>query len=84
MKIIYTIHALKKFRDLASFGVIVHKAKISSTIRKSKYKSKDNGNTISVSEFDEGHNIRVVHKTENHGIIIITFYVCRKGRYGEY
>lgn len=84
MKIVYTVHALKKFRDLAEFGIEVRKYKISTTIRDPKYRSKDNGNTISVSEFDKEHNIRVVYKTENHGIIIITFYIYRKGRYGEY
>lgn len=84
MKIIYTIHALKKFADLADYGIKVRKYKISSTIRIPKYKSRDNGNTISVSEFDKEHNIRVVHKSEDHDIIIITFYVCRKERYGEY
>ena len=84
MKIIYTMHALKKFADLASYGIKVRKAKIPSTIRKPKYKSRDNDNTISVSEFDRQHNIRVVHKSENHDIIIITFYIYRKGRYGEY
>lgn len=84
MKIIYTIHALKKFSDLEGFGIKVRKDKISSTIRKPEYKSKDNSNTVSVSEFDDEHNIRVVHKTENHDIIIIAFYIYRKGRYGEY
>ena len=84
MKIIYTIHAQKKFRDLEGYGIKVRRDKISITIRKPKYKTKDNGNTISISEFDKGHNIRVVHKSENHAIIIITFYIYRKGRYGEY
>lgn len=54
------------------------------TIQKPKYVSRDNGNSIAASGFDEEHNLRVVHKTENRDIIIITFYIYRKGRYGEY
>lgn len=84
MKISYTNHALKKFSDLRIFGIIVTKTQISNAITAPKYKSKDNGNDISSSSFNEKHNLRVVHKEEKGVIIVITFYICRKGRYGEH
>ena len=49
-----------------------------------KYNLADNGNKISAAEFNEKHNMRVVYKEEKGDIIIITFYVYKKGRYGEY
>lgn len=84
MRVVYTKHATVKFRDLTNLGITVRKSQIANTIQKPKYVSRDNGNTISASEFDEEHNLRVVHKTENRDIIIITFYIYRKGRYAEY
>lgn len=83
MKIIYTKHALKKFSDLRLFGVFITKARILNTIRKPKYKSSDNGNKIISASLDKSHNIRVVYYQENDDIIVVTFYIYRKGRYGE-
>ena len=84
MKVVYTKHAIKKFSDLLMFGIKVTKSQITKTVGKPKYQSKDNGNEITVSDFDDKHNLRVVHKIEKGVIIIITFYVYRKGRYAEY
>lgn len=84
MKIVYTNHAKKKFSDLLMFGIKVTKSQISNAVDKSKYESKDNGNKIVVCDFDDKHNLRVVYKVEKGAIIIITFYVYRKGRYAEY
>jgi len=84
VKISYTNHALKKFSDFRDFGIIVTKTQISIVIKTPNYKSQDNGNKISSLTFDEKHNLRVVHKELKSDIIVITFYICRKGRYGEY
>ena len=83
MKIAFTKHALKKFGDLRIFGVNITKSKISDVINSAQYRSKDNGNTIAAHSFDAKHNLRVVYKQENSDIIVITFYIYRKGRYGE-
>lgn len=84
MKIIYTKHAIKKFSDLLIFGIKVTKSQISNAINNPKYDSKDNGNKIAGCDFDNKHNLRVIYKIEKHAIIVITFYIYRKGRYGEY
>jgi len=84
VKIILTKHALKKFSDLKIFGIIVSKSQVKNAIINPKYNLPDNGNQISSSTFDEKHNLRVVHKELKGDIIVITFYICRRGRYGEY
>jgi hypothetical protein len=83
MKIIYTKHALKKFSDLRLFGIFITKARIQKTITKPKYRSSDNSNLIVSASLNECHNIRVVYNRQKSDIIVITFYICRKGRYGE-
>lgn len=67
-----------------TFGIKVTKPQISKAVNNPKYDSKDNGNKIAVYDFDNEHNLRVVYKREKSDIIIITFYVYRKGRYAEY
>ena len=84
MKIVYTKHAQEKFADLRMFGIIVTKSKIESALKKPKYKSAENDVEIKASEFDNNHNLRVIYKIVRSAIIIITFYVYRKGRYEEY
>jgi len=84
MRIVYTIHATKKFSDLLMFGIKVTKPQIANAVCRPKYESVDNGNKIGVCDFDEKHNLRVVYKEEKGVIIVITFYIYRKGRYAEY
>lgn len=83
MKIHFTKHAKKKLSDLHLFGITVTKSKITKTIKKPKYHSLDNSKSIVASSFDKTHNLRVVYRPEKNDIIVITFYVYRKGRYGE-
>jgi len=83
VRITYTKHAKKKFSDLRAFGIIVTVARVSETIEKPKYHSIDNSNSVVAADFDKQHNLRVVDKQQRNDIIIITFYVYRKGRYGE-
>ncbi len=83
MKIIYTKHAQKKFKDLQLFGIFITKARILNTIKKPKYRSSDNGNSIVSAGLDKSHNLRVVYYQERDDIIVVTFYIYRKGRYGE-
>lgn len=84
MKVIYTKHAIKKFADLLEFDIKVTRSQIKRAVEKPKYQSDDNGNKIAAVDFDDEHNLRVVYKEEKGDIIIITFYVYRKGRYAEY
>ena len=83
MKIVYTKHAKEKFADLATYGIIVTKFQLESILRKPKHKSAENDTEISAGEFDSEHNLRIIYKMERNDIIVITFYVYRKGRYEE-
>lgn len=83
MKIVYTKHAKKKFKDLKKLGVIVKRKLVEETATKpldideiSDYPKK-----IASAELDSRHILRVVYKQENGKIIIITFYPAKKGRY---
>ena len=83
MKIRYTKHAEKKFSDFRIFGIFVTKSKIADIIKNPKYRSLDNGNLIVAGGFDKRHNLRVVYNQKRDDIIVVTFYIYRKGRYGE-
>lgn len=83
MQILYTKHVLKKFSDLRLFGIFITKARILNTVKKPKYRSSDNGNSIVSANFDKSHNLRVVYYQEKDDIIVVTFYIYQKGRYGE-
>jgi len=84
MKIVYTKHAREKFSDLMIFGIKVTKRQIRNALEQSRYQSTDNGNRISAGDFDETHNLRIVYRVEKDAIMVITFYIHRKGRYGEH
>ena len=83
MKIIYTLHALEKFKELKLEGWFITKNKIYQTLNNPKWKglTKENQETA-LSLVDEKHIIRVVFERENDGIIkVITFHFGRRGRY---
>jgi len=84
VKIVFTRHALKKFSDFKVFGITLSQSQVKNVVMNPKYNLPDNGNKISAAEFNEKHNMRVVYKEEKGDIMIITFYVYKKGRYGEY
>ena len=68
---------------MKKFGIFVTRSKISETIKNPKYHSLDNSNSIVSAGFDKKHNLRVVITQRKDDIIVITFYIYRKGRYGE-
>lgn len=83
MRIVYTKHAKKKFKDLEKLGVIVKRKLVNQTITNpleidavSDYPKK-----IASSKIDRKHILRVVYKEESGIIVIITFYPTKKGRY---
>jgi len=84
VKVVFTKHALKKFSDFKVFEIIVTKSQVRKIVINPKYNLPDNGNKISAAAFNEKQNLRVVYKEEKGVIIVITFYIYRKGRYGEY
>lgn len=83
MKIVYTKHALEKFKELELEGWFITKNKIYRAIKKPKWKglTKENQETA-LSLADPKHIIRVVLRREKGGIIrVITFHIGRRGKY---
>lgn len=83
MKIVYTKHAEKKFKDLAELGIKVTKRQVNGIVKKPIHldEKEDFPNKIVSGELDERHVLRVVYRQEGDIIIVITFYTTHKGRY---
>jgi len=83
VKIVYTKHALEKFKELELEGWFIIKKKIYQTIKDPKWTglTKENQETA-ISLVDPKHIIRVVIRREEAGIIrVITFHIGRRGKY---
>ena len=83
MKIIYTLHALQKFKELELEGWLITKNKIFGTIKNPKWKGKTRENQeTALSLIDPRHIIRIVFEKQKDGIIkVITFHLGKRGRY---
>ena len=85
MKIIYTKHARKKFKMHRDVGIIITGKDVSTTIKDPEhvdYES-DKPKTITSKSLKEKLVLRVVFKTDNDIIKVITFYPAQAGRYYE-
>jgi len=83
MKIAYTKHALKdKLPVLKRFGWNISKDKIEETISNPKWRgvSKYGQETV-MSLINEKHILRVVLRTEDDIITVITLHIARRGKY---
>lgn len=83
MKVVYTKHALEKFKELELDGWLIAKSKIYRTIKNPKWKglTKQKQETA-IGLIDPKHILRVVIRRENGGIIrVITFHIGRRGKY---
>ena len=83
MKILYTKHAKKKFKDLETLGFKLSKNYIEQIINKPLHidNQEDYPKIIISGKVDERHVIRVVCKKDRDIITVITFYPAKKGRY---
>ena len=83
MKINYTKHAKKKFKDLEKLGVLVKKELVTKGVKEPLNidEISDDPKKIASIELDKNHILRIVYKEEHGKIVIITFYPAKKGRY---
>ena len=85
MKIVYTLHALEKFKVLEAEGWKITKNKIRQIIKKPKWQGTTKSNQeTAMSLVDEKHIIRIVLRKENQEgdiIRVITFHIGRRGKY---
>lgn len=81
-QIIYTKHALEKFKLLKERGWKITKSQIKSTLQKPKWKGKTKlGQFAAMSELDTKYILRVIYDKIGPNIKIITFHPARRGRY---
>lgn len=82
MKIVYTKHALEKFKELESKGWIVTKSKIRQIIKKPKWAGVTKyDQETAIGLMDEKHILRIVLDQRDDIIKIITFHMGRRGKY---
>ncbi len=82
MKIIYTKHALDKFKLLESRGWKLKKKDVNGTITDPKWLGTTKlGQLAAMSNLDTKYILRVVYDKIGKDIKVITFHPARKGRY---
>lgn len=83
MKIVFTLHAEKKFKDLKKLGVTIKKSFVRNVLKNPLYidYESDPPKKIASGKFSEKHVFRIVFREEDGIIIVITFYPAKKGRY---
>lgn len=83
MKIVFTKHALGKFKTHLIAGWKFTRKDVKAVIKK-PYFSETNlerGVKIALGQWDHTHDLRVIYKKEDDIIIVVTFYPTEKGRY---
>lgn len=82
MKVVFTEHALEKFKALEIEGWHITKAKIYNTIKNPRWtgvtRSKQD---TAMSPVNTKHIIRIILRREDDIITIVTFHIARRGRY---
>ncbi len=80
MKIVYTKHAAKKFKDLKRLGLFVSRLLVKSIIEHPLHLDEMTGfpKKIANGVLDQTHVLRVVYRQEGDIIMVITFYQQRK------
>lgn len=83
MKIVFTRHAAKKFKDLAKLEVHVTKSLVKGILLNASHLDieSDAPKKIASGEFDATRILRIVYREEHGIMIVITFYPAKKGRY---
>lgn len=82
MKIVYTKHALEKFRLLEKLGWKISKQKVNQTIRQPKWSGTSKlGQYATMSSLDQKHILRVIYDKVGDEVKVITFHPARKGKY---
>lgn len=82
MKIEFTKHALRKKETLQELGWSITLESVKTTVEKPDFLGKTKKNqSAALKSLDENHSLRVVYEVRNDIIMVITFYITRKGRY---
>lgn len=81
MKVVYTKHALEKFKHPSVVKLGITKIHIQNALEEpDKSWVDEEGLEYLLRKIDEKHNLRIVYRKED-DIIIITFHPAKRGRY---
>lgn len=82
MKIVYTKHALEKFKFLKRFGWTISKTNIRQTLATPRWRGVSRfGQETAMSLLDPTHILRVIFGREDDRLKVITFHPARRGTY---
>lgn len=83
MKIVYTKHALGKFKSLRKLNWHFTRKDIAKVIKNPDYslEDKERGVFIVSKRIDNKHYLRVIYTQRNGIMTIVTFYPTNKGKY---
>ena len=83
MKIIFTKHALGKFKHYSIVKLGIKKKHIELALKSPDYPSKVEGYGVKsiLKKYDAVHDLRVIYREDNDIIIVITFHPAERGRY---
>lgn len=83
VKIVFTKHALRKFKIHETAGWRFSKKDIKESIKNPYFSEADveRGIKIVLRKWDAEHDLRVIYKKKDDMITVITFYPAEKDRY---
>ena len=82
MKIVFTAHALEKFKVINKHGWHITKLKVRQTVRNPRWRGTSRfGQETAINLLNHQHILRVIIEKENDIIEIITFHPAKRGKY---
>lgn len=86
MKVTFTKHAKNKFKYANELKWHLTEKNIKEAIQNPDFFSSDKEKEVQIvlKEFDQARNLRVVYSKTSGIIIVITFYLSKKGRYEKH
>lgn len=85
MKIVFTVHAIyDTFAKVESFGWKITEKRVKDTVKHPKWTGvTKTGEETAMSLVDEKHILRVIFRRERDIIVVVTFHIARRGKYGS-
>ena len=86
MKIVFTKHALGKFKHQSVVKLGIKKKHVESALKSPDYPSviEEYGVKSILKNYDETHDLRVIYREDDDIIIVITFHPAERGRYEKH
>jgi hypothetical protein len=80
-KIRFTKHAREKFELLKKYGFEISEATVEKTVAKPHLADRRDDQVLVLKPLDREYAVRVVYKTVNDNIVVLTFYPVKRKRF---